>query len=161
MESRITQCLWFDGNAEEAAAFYTSLLPDSRIDSVSRSPVDYPGGKAGDALTVEFTLAGVSYLGLNGGPYATHSQAYSIQIHCETQAECDRLSDALSAVPEAEMCSWVTDRYGLSWQIVPRRLTELMKDPDPEGARRAMLAMMDMTRIDIAALERAVSTAPG
>jgi predicted 3-demethylubiquinone-9 3-methyltransferase (glyoxalase superfamily) len=155
--SKLTQCLWFTDNAEEAARFYTGLLPDSRIDAVNRSPLDYPGGKAGDVLTVEFTLAGISYLGLNGGPYETHSNAYSIQIHCETQDECDRLSDALSAVPEAEMCGWVKDRFGLSWQIVPRRLTELMVDPDPTRAKAAMLAMMDMRRIDIAALDRAVA----
>lgn len=157
--SKLTQCLWFDGNAEEAARFYTGLLPDSRIDAVNRSPLDYPGGKAGDVLTVEFALGGISYLGLNGGPYETHSNAYSIQIHCETQDECDRLSDALSAVPDAEMCGWVKDRFGLSWQIVPRRLTELMVDPDPARANAAMLAMMDMRRIDIAALEQAVSAA--
>ncbi len=155
--TKLTQCLWFDGNAEEAARLYTSLLPDSRIDAVRRSPLDYPGGKAGDVLTVEFTLAGISYLGLNGGPYETHSNAYSIQIHCADQAECNRLSDALSAVPEAEQCGWVKDRFGLSWQIVPRRLTELMADPDPARAGATMRAMMDMRRIDIAALERAVA----
>lgn len=156
MPARITQCLWFDGNAEEAAQYYTSLLPDSRIDAITYAPMDYPGGKAGNALMVEFTLAGVAYVGLNGGPFASHGPAYSIQIHCDDQAECDRLSDALSAVPEAEQCSWVLDRFGLSWQIVPRRMMQLLADPDPARARCAMQAMSDMKRIDIAAVEQAV-----
>lgn len=153
--SKIKPCLWFDGNAEEAANFYVSLLPDSRIDAVHRSPADYPSGKAGDVLTVEFTLAGTPYVGLNGGPYFQFNEAVSFQIFTEDQAETDRLSDALSAVPEAEQCSWVKDRYGLSWQIVPRVLIERMNDPDTAKAKRVMEAMMDMKRIDIAAIERA------
>lgn len=152
---KITPCLWFDGTAEEAATLYVSLLPDSRIDQVVRSPVDYPGGKAGDALTVLFTLAGQQFLGLNAGGFHTFNEAVSFQIHTEDQAETDRLADALSAVPEAEQCSWIKDRFGLSWQIVPRRLTELMAHPDPAVAGRVMQTMMGMKRIDIAAIERA------
>jgi len=152
---KITPCLWFDGNAEEAANFYIALLPDSRIDAVHKAPADYPSGKQGDALTVEFTLAGQAYVGLNGGPHFTFNEAVSFQIHTDDQAETDRLTDALSAVPEAEQCGWVKDRFGLSWQIVPRRLLALMADPDTAKARRVFAAMMDMKRIDIAALERA------
>ena len=152
---KITPCLWFDGNAEEAANFYASVLPDSRVDSVERAPADYPSGKEGDVLIVEFTLAGQKYTALNGGPYFKFNEAVSFQIECGDQAEVDRLTDQLSAVPEAEQCGWVKDKFGLSWQIVPRRLTELLADPDRERARRAFLAMMDMKRIDIAAIERA------
>jgi len=151
----ITPCLWFDGNAEEAAKLYVSLLPDSRIDSVNRAPADYPSGKAGDALTVEFTLMGRPFLGLNGGPHFKFNEAVSLMIPVNTQEEIDRLSDALSAVPEAEQCGWIKDRFGLSWQIVPRQLLTLMKNPDQARAKRAMEAMMPMKRIDIAALERA------
>jgi predicted 3-demethylubiquinone-9 3-methyltransferase (glyoxalase superfamily) len=153
--SKITPCLWFDGNAEEAANFYASLLPDSRVDSVVRAPSDYPSGSAGDVLVVEFTLAGQKFSGLNGGPYFKFNEAVSFHIDCKDQAEVDRLSDALSAVPEAEQCGWVKDRFGLSWQIVPTRLKELLADPDRAKAKRAMDAMMEMKRIDIAALERA------
>lgn len=157
--AKITPCLWFDGNAEEAAKFYTSLLPDSRIDHVQRSPADYPSGKAGDVLVVEFTLAGQKFTGLNGGPHFKFNEAVSFQIACRDQAEVNRLTEALSAVPEAEQCGWVKDRYGLSWQLVPTRLTELMADPDRGRAKRAMEAMMQMKRIDIAAVERAADGA--
>jgi predicted 3-demethylubiquinone-9 3-methyltransferase (glyoxalase superfamily) len=153
--SKITPCLWFDGNAEEAANFYASLLPDSRVDEVVCAPSDYPSGKAGDVLVVEFTLAGQKFTGLNGGPYFQLNEAVSFQIDCKDQAEVDRLTEQLSAVPEAEQCGWVKDRFGLSWQIVPTRLKELIADPDRARAKRAMDAMMEMKRIDIAALERA------
>ena len=153
--SKITPCLWFDRKAEEAAKFYASLLPDSHVDRIHRAPSDYPAGKAGDVLTVEFTLMGQPFVGLNGGPFFTFSEAVSFQIPVETQAELDRLSDALSSVPEAEQCGWVKDRYGLSWQIVPRQLKRLLEDADPARAKRAFDAMMQMKRIDIAALERA------
>lgn len=152
---KIAPCLWFDGQAEEAAEHYVSIFPDSRIDGVHRSPADYPSGKAGDVLTVSFTLAGRPFTALNGGPEFRFNEAVSFQIYCDDQAEVERLSDALSAVPEAEVCGWVKDRYGLSWQIVPRVLLRLLDDPDPARARRAMEAMMEMKRIDIAALERA------
>jgi predicted 3-demethylubiquinone-9 3-methyltransferase (glyoxalase superfamily) len=152
--TKITPCLWFDGTAEEAANFYASLLPDSRMDSIHRAPSNYPSGNAGDVLTVEFTLMGQPFVGLNGGPHFKFNEAISFQIPVETQAEVDRLSDALSAVPKAEQCGWVKDRYGLSWQIVPRQLTRLIAG-DPARAKRAFDAMMQMKRIDIAALERA------
>jgi len=155
--SKITPCLWFDGQAEEAASFYASVLPDSRVDAVHRAPGEYPGGQQGEALTVEFTLAGQKFVGLNGGPHFKFNEAVSFQIYCKDQEEVDRLSDALSAVPEAEQCGWVKDRFGLSWQIVPEVLVRLMTDPDPARARRAMEAMMTMKRIDIAAIERAVA----
>src|ERR1700680_4732119 len=153
--STITPCLWFDGKAEEAANFYASLLPDSRVDAVHRAPSDYPSGKAGDVLMVEFTLMGRPFVGLNGGPHFTFNEAVSFQIPVDTQAEVDRLSEALSAVPEAEQCGWVKDRFSLSWQIVPRQLIRLIGDADRARAKRAFDAMMQMKRIDIAALERA------
>jgi predicted 3-demethylubiquinone-9 3-methyltransferase (glyoxalase superfamily) len=156
---KLVPCLWFDGKAEEAANFYSSLLPDSHVDAVHRSPADYPSGKKGDVLTVEFTLAGRRFVGLNGGPEFKFNEALSFQIHCDDQAEVDRLTAALSAVPQAEQCGWVKDRYGLSWQIVPRRMLALMSDPDAGRARRAMEAMMTMKRIDIAAVERAANGA--
>ena len=134
---------------------FRSLVPDSRVDAVHRAPSDYPSGKAGDVLMVEFTLMGQPFTCLNGGPLFKFTEAVSFQIPIETQAEVDRLSDALSAVPEAEQCGWVKDRYGLSWQIVPRQLTRLIGGADPARAKRAFDAMMRMKRIDIAALERA------
>jgi len=149
----ITPCLWFDGNAEEAARFYASLLPGSSVDKVHRAPGDYPSGKAGDVLTVEFTLMGRPFVGLNGGPQFAFNEAVSFQIPVDTQAEVDRLSDALSAVPQAEQCGWVKDRFGLSWQIVPALLMRLIADADPVRAKRAFEAMMKMKRIDIAILE--------
>ena len=148
-------CLWFDGKAEEAANFYASLFPDSHVDAVHRAPSDYPSGRAGDVLTVEFTLMGRPFTGLNGGPLFRFNEAISFQIPVKPQAEVDRLTDALSAVPEAEQCGWVKDRFGVSWQIVPRQLIKLIFDADPARAKRAFVAMMQMQRIDIAALERA------
>ena len=154
--SGITPCLWFDGNAEEAATFYASLFPDSRIDAVHRAPSDYPAGKAGEVMLVEFTLMGQSFSGLNGGPQFRFSEAISFQVPVDTQAEADRFADALSAVPEAEQCGWVKDRFGLSWQIFPRKLIELIGDADRARAKRAFDAMAQMKRIDLAAVERAV-----
>jgi predicted 3-demethylubiquinone-9 3-methyltransferase (glyoxalase superfamily) len=153
--SDITPCLWFDGTAEEAANFYVSLFPDSHVDAVHRAPGDYPSGKAGDTLMVEFTLKGRPFTGLNGGPNFQFNEAISFQIPVETQAEADRLADALSAVPDAEQCGWVKDRFGVSWQIVPCQLIKLIGDADRARARRAFDTMMQMKRIDIAALERA------
>jgi len=152
---KVVPCLWFDKQAEEAAEFYVSLLPDSRIDAVIRSPGDYPSGEAGDVLVVEFTLAGSRYTGLNGGPMFKFNEAISLQIDCEDQAEVDRLTEALSAVPEAEQCGWVKDRYGLSWQIVPYAMTRLLSDPDEGVRKRVFEAMMQMKRLNIAELERA------
>ena len=154
---KITPCLWFDGQAEAAATFYVSLLPDSRIDRIFRSPVDTPSGRAGTVLTVEFTLAGIKYLGLNGGPQYSFTEAVSFQIHCESQAEVDRLWAALTEGGKEIACGWLKDRWGLVWQIVPTRLTELLSDPDPRRARRAMEAMMTMVKMDIAALEHAAN----
>jgi predicted 3-demethylubiquinone-9 3-methyltransferase (glyoxalase superfamily) len=153
--AEITPCLWFDGHAEEAARFYTSLLPDSRLDKVTRAPGDYPAGKEGDVLVVEFTLMGRPFVGLNAGPHVTFNEAVSFQIPVDTQSEVERLSDALSAVPQAEQCGWVKDRYGLSWQIVPVQLMRVLTGTDSVRAKRAFVAMMGMKRIDIAALERA------
>ena len=159
--SGITPCLWFDGNAEEAAKFYASLFPSSHVDAVHRAPSDYPSGKAGDVLLVEFTLMGQPFAALNGGPQFPFNEAISFQIPVETQAEADRFADELSAVPEAEQCGWVKDRFGVSWQIVPRPLMRLIAGGDQARAKRAFDAMMQMKRIDIAALERAADgTAP-
>jgi len=154
---KIIPCLWFDKQAEEAADFYVSLLPDSRIDAVIRSPGDYPSGQAGDVLLVEFTLAGNRYTALNGGPHFNFTEAISLQIDCEDQAEVDRLSDALSAVPEAEQCGWVKDRYGLSWQIIPEAMIRYLADPDPGVRTRVFEAMMQMKRLNVAEIERAAA----
>ncbi|HKA27998.1 MAG TPA: VOC family protein [Candidatus Binatia bacterium] len=160
MSDQIAPCLWFDGQAEEAANFYVSLLPDSRVDAIHRAPANFPSGKKGDVLTIEFTLAGRKFVGLNGGPHFTFNEAVSFQIYCEDQREVDQLTAALSAVPEAEQCGWVKDKFGLSWQIVPKRLLALMTDPDATKAQRAMQAMLTMKRIDIAAVERAAEGEP-
>lgn len=148
-------CLWFDGKAEEAARFYVSLFPDSRIDMVERAPSDYPAGKAGDVLLVEFVLRGRPFTALNGGPAFTFTEAVSFQIFVKDQAEYDRYSDALSAHPESEQCGWVKDRYGLSWQIAPTMMSDIMRGADKARAKRVFDAMMPMKRLDIAALEKA------
>jgi predicted 3-demethylubiquinone-9 3-methyltransferase (glyoxalase superfamily) len=152
---KVTPCLWFNGQAEEAAQFYVSVLPNSKIDKVVRSTVDTPGGPAGSVLVVEFTLAGNTFVGLNGGPKFSFTEAVSFQIATETQEETDRLWNALSEGGSTNVCSWLKDRWGLSWQIVPTRLPQLLSDPDPGRRQRAMQAMMKMTKIDIAELERA------
>ena len=152
---RIVPCRWFNGDAEDAAKFYVSLLPDSRIDRVLRSPADTPSGPAGSVLTVEFTLAGAKYLGLNGGPQFPFTEAVSFQIYCDGQHEVDRLWAAIADGGTEVACGWVKDRWGLCWQIVPRRLMELINDSDRERARRAQEAMMQMVKIDIAEIERA------
>ncbi|MGL5362110.1 MAG: VOC family protein [Bosea sp. (in: a-proteobacteria)] len=153
----LTPCLWFDGNAEEAAAFYASVLPDSRVAAVHSAPGDYPSGQKGQVLTVAFTVMGRPFLGLNGGPHFKFNEAVSFMIPVHSQAEVDRLSDALSAVPEAEQCGWVKDRFGLSWQIVPVMLLQAISHPDPVRAKRAFDAMMTMKRINIAAIEQAIA----
>ena len=154
--AKIVPCLWYNHNAEEAANFYVTLFPDSRIDNVVRSPADNPSMKEGGVLVVEFTLAGQPYIGLNGGPQFPFTEAVSFQVRTEDQAETDRLWDALTADGGQESdCSWLRDRWGLSWQIAPKRLLELIADPDKDRARRAMQAMMQMKKIDIAAVERA------
>ncbi|HYN45608.1 MAG TPA: VOC family protein [Allosphingosinicella sp.] len=154
--SKITPCLWYDYNAEEAANFYITLLPDSRIDNVMRSPADNPSMKEGGVLVVEFTLAGQPYIGLNGGPLFPFTEAVSFQVRTDDQAETDRLWTALTADGGKESeCGWLKDRWGLSWQITPARLLELVADPEKDRARRAMEAMMKMKKIDIAEVERA------
>ena len=158
MADKIVPCLWFDGDGEAAARFYVSLLPDSRIDAVHRSHIDTPSGPADSVLMIEFTLAGRAYLALNGGPDFTFDEAVSFMVMTEDQAETDRLWDALIADGGQEsVCGWLKDRWGLSWQITPRRLMELTTDPDRARAKAAMAAMMTMRKIDIAALDRAVA----
>ena len=154
--TRITPCLWYDGKAEEAANLYASIFPDSSVDAVHRSPSDYPNGKAGDVLTVDFTVMGMKFLGLNGGPHFTFDEAVSFIIHTKDQAETDRYWDALLASGgKASECGWIKDRFGLSWQITPQRLLDMMTSPDKAAAKRAMEAMMTMSKIDIATLESA------
>ncbi len=153
---KITTCLWFEDDALEAAQFYTSLLPDSAIQDVHRSAADYPGGKTDSVLLVTFTLAGQNYQALNGGADHKFNHAISLSVICEDQAEVDRLWAALTAdggTPVA--CGWLMDKYGLSWQIVPKRLPELLSDPDRGKAKRVMEAMMQMVKLDVTALEAA------
>ncbi|HWL53638.1 MAG TPA: VOC family protein [Chthoniobacteraceae bacterium] len=155
---KITPFLSFDGLAEEAARFYVSLLPDSRIDRITHSPMDAPGVPTGTVLLVEFTLAGRPYIALNT-PGFTATEAVSFLIACADQAETDRLWTALTANGGSEIaCGWLKDRWGVFWQITPTRLMELIKDPDPNRARRAMEAMTKMVKIDIAEVERAADS---
>jgi predicted 3-demethylubiquinone-9 3-methyltransferase (glyoxalase superfamily) len=154
--SKISPCIWFTRDAEEAAKFYVSLLPDSKIDTVQRSPIDTPSGKAGDVLVVGFTLAGQSFIGLNGGQPAQFSHAVSFTIHCDDQAEVDRLWDALlTNGGKPQQCGWLNDRWGVPWQIVPKGFTEMVASHNVEGSRRAMTAMMGMIKLDLAALKKA------
>jgi len=156
MTPKNTICLWFDGAALDAATFYAATFPDSRVDAVHRAPADYPSGKAGDVLTVSFTVMGVPCLGLNGGPAFRHSEAFSFQVATDDQAETDRYWDAIVGNGgEESACGWCRDRWGISWQITPRVLTEAIADPDQAAAARAFQAMMGMRRIDIAAIEAA------
>jgi predicted 3-demethylubiquinone-9 3-methyltransferase (glyoxalase superfamily) len=160
-KQKVYPCLWFEKDAEAAAALYTSLVPDSHIDNVWRTPADTPSGPEGTVLTVELTIAGQRFLILAGGPSAfSFTEAVSIVIECDDQAETDRLWGTLTADGgEPGPCGWLKDRWGVSWQIVPKRLNELTSDPDPERARRAMEAMLKMSRIEIAELERAADAA--
>jgi len=154
--SKISPCLWFDGEAEEAANFYVSLLPDSRIDRIQRNSIDGPGGKAGTVLVAQFTLAGQEYMAINGGMRFEYTPAISFKIDSTDQAEVDRLWDALSSDGgSVQRCGWVKDRYGVSWQIVPSVLPQLLGGSDPAGAQRAMQAMLGMTKLDIAELRKA------
>jgi predicted 3-demethylubiquinone-9 3-methyltransferase (glyoxalase superfamily) len=154
--SKIAPCLWFANEAEEAAKFYVSLLPDSRIDKVQRSPNDYPGGKAGGVLVVSFTLAGQEYMALNGGMRFEYTNAISFKIDCADQAEVDRLWEGLTAGGGAPgQCGWLKDRYGVSWQIVPSAMMRFLGGSDRAGAQRAMAAMMKMAKLDIATLQKA------
>lgn len=154
--SKIAPCLWFDGEAEEAARFYVSLLPDSRVDNVHRNVSDGPAGKEGSVLIVAFTLAGQRFLALNGGRRFEYTHAVSFAIDCEDQAEVDRLWETLCGDGgRAEQCGWLKDRYGVSWQIVPKDVPKLLSDPDKAKAQRAMAAIMGMVKIDIAAVQAA------
>jgi predicted 3-demethylubiquinone-9 3-methyltransferase (glyoxalase superfamily) len=158
--AKVYPCLWFDGNAEEAADFYVTLVPNSQVDKIWRSPAQTPSGPEGSVLTVDFTVAGQQLQGLNGGSQFTFTEAVSLVIECEDQAEVDRLWAALTGNGgEPGPCGWLKDRFGLSWQIVPRRLIELLDDPDPQRARRTMESMLTMSRIDVAELERAAGSA--
>ena len=155
--SKIAPCLWFNGEAEEAAKFYVSQLPDSRIDKIQRNPVDGPAGKAGSVLVVLFTLAGQEFMALNGGQPMEYTHAISLKIDCADQAEVDRLWEGLSSNGGSTLqCGWLKDRYGVFWQITPSvMLSKLLGGPDPAGSRRAMQAMMQMTKLDIVALQKA------
>ncbi|HET6432709.1 VOC family protein [Dyella sp.] len=156
MTGKNTICLWYDGAALEAATFYAATFPDSAVGRVLRAPDDYPAGKRGDVLTVEFSVIGIPCVGLNGGPGFTHDEAFSFQVATDDQAETDRLWNAIiDHGGQASACGWCKDAWGVSWQITPRALTEAIADPDPAAARRAFHAMMAMTRIDIAAIEAA------
>ena len=156
--SKIATCLWFDNEAEEAAEFYTSLFEDAKITDVSHYGEVGPK-PAGTVLMVTFVLQGAEFQALNGGPEFTFDEAVSLSVSCEDQAEVDRLFDALTEGGEDGPCGWLKDRYGLSWQLVPTRLLELLADPDKARAARAMQAMMDMRKIDIAAVEAAADAA--
>jgi len=157
---KITPVLWYDKGAEEAARFYAETFPDSSVGKSHRAPADFPSGKEGDVLTVEFTVCGIPCLGLNGGPYFTHSEAFSLQILTEDQEETDRYWNAIVGNGGQEsQCGWCKDKWGVSWQITPRVLIEATAGSDKEAARRAFEAMMPMKKIDVAAIERAVAGA--
>ena len=151
---RIVPCLWFDGRAQEAAEFYAATFPDSQVDRIANAPGDYPSGKAGDVLMVEFTVLGRRFLGLNGGPAFRFTEAVSFLVYTDDQAETDRYWDAVVANGGTPgQCGWCKDRFGLSWQITPRMLMRAISGPN---GKQAMAVMMEMGKIDIAAIERAV-----
>ena len=156
MTSKNTICIWYEGGAVDAANFYAKTFPDSAVGAIMRAPGDYPDGKQGDVLTVEFTVAGIPCIGLNGGPQFKQSEAFSFQIATDDQLETDRLWNAVVGNGGQESaCGWCKDRWGLSWQITPRALTTAMVDPDRAVAKRVFEAMMTMRKIDIAAIEAA------
>jgi 2-polyprenyl-6-hydroxyphenyl methylase/3-demethylubiquinone-9 3-methyltransferase len=154
--SKNTICLWYDGTALDAARFYAETFPDSAVGTIYHAPADYPAGKQGDVLTVEFSVIGIPCLGLNGGPAFRHNEAFSFQVATDDQAETDRLWNAIiNNGGQASECGWCKDKWGLSWQITPRALTDALADPDRGAARRAFEAMMQMTKIDVALIEAA------
>ncbi|MDO9404714.1 MAG: VOC family protein [Polaromonas sp.] len=157
MTSKNTICLWYEKDAVEAATFYASTFPDSKVGRRFHAPSDYPDGKEGEVLTVEFTVAGISCIGLNGGPHFKHNESFSFQIATDDQAETDRLWNAIvgNGGEESE-CGWCRDRWGVSWQITPRVLTDAFTGPDRAAAKRAFEAMMTMRKIDVAAIEAAM-----
>ena len=153
-----TICLWYDRDAAEAARFYAATFPDSTVGTVSRAPTDFPGGKAGDELTVEFTVLGIPCLGLNGGPAFAQSEAFSFQVHTDTQEETDRYWDAIVGNGGAESaCGWCKDKWGVNWQITPRVLSDALTHPDPEARARVFQTMMGMRKIDVAAIHAALA----
>jgi predicted 3-demethylubiquinone-9 3-methyltransferase (glyoxalase superfamily) len=157
--SKVRTCLWFGKDVEAAVRLYVSLVPDSRIESVLRSPGNWPGGKTGDVILVNFSLGGQGFQALNGGAPADYGTAASISVECADQAEVDRLWTALTADGGAEiMCGWLRDRWGVPWQIVPAMLPRLLADPDPAIAGRVFAAMTRMVKLDVAALERAAAS---
>ncbi|MBH3367842.1 MAG: VOC family protein [Pseudomonas sp.] len=158
MNNKNTICLWYNGDALEAATFYAQTFPNSEVKAVHRAPGDYPSGKQGDELTVEFTVLGIPCVGLNGGPLFKHSEAFSFQVSTEDQEETDRLWHAIiDNGGQASACGWCKDKWGLSWQISPRVLVDAVTSKDPAVAKRAFEAMMTMTKIDIAAIEAAIA----
>ena len=156
MTAKNSICLWYDNDAEDAANFYASTFPDSRVTAVHKAPADYPSGKTGDVITVEFTVLGIPCIGLNGGKAFSHSEAFSFQVATDDQAETDRLWSAVVGNGGQESaCGWCKDKWGVSWQITPRALMTAIADPDRAAAKRAFEAMMQMGKIDIAAIEAA------
>ena len=156
MKSKNTICIWYEGGAEDAASFYATTFPDSVVGAVFHAPGDYPDGKQGNVLTVEFTVAGIPCIGLNGGPHFKQTEAFSFQIATDDQAETDRLWNAIVGNGgQASECGWCKDRWGVSWQITPGMLLAAISDPDRAAAKRAFEAMMSMRKIDIAAIEAA------
>ena len=158
--TELSHCLWFNGQAEEAANWYCSVIPNSHMGAVIRSPVDTPSGPEGSILLVEFTLAGQPYSALNGGPEFTFSPAISLVLSCDTQEEVDRVWEAMLDGGQPMACGWITDRYGVSWQVVPKGMEELFSDSDPKRAERAMKAMLGMKKLEIAELRRAAEEVP-
>jgi len=153
-QAKNTICLWYDGAAEEAARFYAETFPDSSVDAVHKAPADFPSGKKGDVLTVQFTVMGIPCLGLNGGPGVEHNWAFSFQVATQDQEETDRYWNAIvDNGGQESQCGWCTDKWGISWQITPVALTEGITDTDPAVAKRVFEAMMPMKKIDIAAIE--------
>ena len=158
MTNKATICVWYDKEAEEAARFYAETFPDSSVDKVNRAPADFPSGKEGDVLTVEFTVCGIPCIGLNGGPYFTHNEAFSFSIITEDQAETDRYWNAIvDNGGQESQCGWCKDKWGVSWQITPRVLTDATTGTDKAAAKRAFEAMMPMKKIDVATIEAAVA----
>ena len=157
MNNKNRICLWYDGDAQDAAQFYAKTFPDSAVNAIHHAPGDYPSGNQGDVITVDFTVIGIPCIGLNGGAMFKHSEAFSFQVTTDDQAETDRLWNAIiDNGGQASACGWCRDKWGVSWQISPRVLIEAITNPDKAAAKRAFEAMMTMTRIDIAAIEAAV-----
>ncbi len=155
-KNKSTICVWYDKDAEEAAKFYASVFPDSKVNAVHKAPTDYPSGKKGDVITVDFTVCGIPYIGLNGGPIFKHNESFSICIATDDQAETDKYWNAIVGNGGQESaCGWCKDKWGVSWQITPRVLTDAMAKGGEE-AKRAFTAMMDMKKIDVAKIEKAI-----